>query len=291
MVCPGCGKVLKCGRCDRSLTYHKSKGQALCHWCGFYMRLPEVCPFCGCLDMKPIGMGTEQIMAAIEAALPGRRLLRMDSDEITTAARLARALDAIRAREVDIIVGTQMIAKGHDFPDLTLVGVVHAEQLLYMPDFRSSERTFQQVVQVAGRAGRRKSDTKVIIQTLIPDHPLIHAIASYDYQAMIDMELETRKATGFPPFSYMARCVVTSETEKVARDYSMKIASAIRLPGTEVLGPAPAPVALLRNRRRWHIILRSKNRGALHRAIDMIEMMSCPRGAEIRVDVDPYFMM
>jgi len=291
MVCPGCGKVLKCSRCDRSLTYHKSKGLAVCHWCGFNMRLPEVCPSCGCLDMKPIGLGTEQIMAAVEAVCPGRRILRMDSDEISTTNKLNLALDAIRSREVDIIVGTQMIAKGHDFPHLTLVGVVHAEQLLHMPDFRSSERTFQQIVQVAGRAGRRKSNTKVIIQTLIPDHPLIRAIERYDYQAMIDMEKETRMATGFPPFSHMARCVISSENDRTARDFSMKIAASIKVPGNEILGPAPAPISLLRNQSRWHVILRSKNRGALHRAIDAIGQMTCPKGAEIRIDVDPYSMM
>jgi primosomal protein N' (replication factor Y) len=291
MVCPGCGKVLRCKRCDRSLTYHKSRGLALCHWCGFYMRLPEVCPSCGCLDMKPVGLGTEQIMASIEEVSPGRRLLRMDSDEISNTTKLNLALDAIRAREVDIIVGTQMIAKGHDFPDLTLVGVVHAEQLLHMPDFRSSERTFQQIVQVAGRAGRRRSGTKVIIQTLIPDHPLILAISRYDYQSMMDMERDIRKATGFPPFSYMARCVITYELDKTARDFSMKIASAVKMPAIGVLGPAPAPFAVLRNRSRLHIILRSKNRGALHKALDVIERMDCPKGADIRIDVDPYSMM
>ncbi len=133
MVCPGCGKVLRCKRCDRSLTYHKAKGLGLCHWCGFTMKLPEICPSCGCLDMKPIGMGTEQVIASVEKTCADKRLMRMDSDEITSAAKLTTALDSIRAGHVDIIVGTQMISKGHDFPNLTLVGVIYTEQLLHMP--------------------------------------------------------------------------------------------------------------------------------------------------------------
>jgi len=291
MVCPGCGKVLKCKRCDRSLTYHKAKSLGLCHWCGFTMKLPEICPLCGCLDMKPIGMGTEQVIASVEKTCADKRLLRMDSDEITSATKLTTALDAIRAGNVDIIVGTQMIGKGHDFPNLTLVGVIYTEQLLHMPDFRSLERTFQQIVQVAGRAGRRKADTKVIIQTLIPDHPLIHSISRYDYLSMIEMEQEIRKATGFPPFSHMARCVITSAKDKTAREFCAQIASVVKIQGVEVLGPAPAPISLLRNRNRWHIILRSKNRGSLHKALDIIEQVRCPQEADLKIDVDPYSMM
>ncbi|MCU0577498.1 MAG: primosomal protein N' [Desulfobacterota bacterium] len=291
LVCPGCGKVLRCRRCDRSLTYHRSRGEALCHWCGFSMRLPEICPSCGCLDMRPIGLGTEKVLHAVEQAFPGRRLLRMDSDEMTTARKLNAALDAIRSGRVDIIVGTQMIAKGHDFPHLTLVGVVHAEQLLYMPDFRSGERTFQQIVQVAGRAGRRKSDTRVVIQTLIPDHPLIGAIARHDYGAMMEQELSIRSATGFPPYMHLARCVVTSDTEKTARDVCRRLASSVRIPLVEVIGAAPAPISLLRDRYRWHLVLRSQHRGALHKALDRIEQVKVTGDADLRIDVDPYSMM
>jgi primosomal protein N' (replication factor Y) len=291
MVCPGCGKVLKCNRCDRSLTYHKSRQRALCHWCGFTMQLPEICPSCGCLDMKPVGLGTERILTAVEEAFEDRRILRIDSDEMTTAKKLSRALDAIREGGVDIIVGTQMIAKGHDFPGLTLVGVIQAEQLLYLPDFRSGERTFQQIVQVAGRAGRRRSDTRVIIQTCIPEHPLMHAIARYDYLGMMEMEQGVRRAASFPPYSHMARCVVTSLKEKMARDSALKLAASVGRPGVEVIGPAPAPIAFLRERFRWHFILRSGNRGALHQAIDGVERASPLPETDLKIDVDPYSMM
>jgi primosomal protein N' (replication factor Y) len=291
LVCPGCGKALHCLRCSRSLTYHKSKGIALCHWCGFTMKLPEICPTCGCLDMKPIGVGTEKVLQAVQEAFPDKRLLRMDSDEMTSALKLSSALEAIRAGRVDIIVGTQMIAKGHDFPHLTLVGVVHAEQLLYMPDFRAGERTFQQIVQVAGRAGRRRSDTVVLIQTLIPEHPLIQSIALYDYKKMIATEQGIRKATGFPPFMHMARCVVSCPTDKGARDSSQRLAASITEIGVDVLGPAPAPISLLRDRYRWHLILCSKKRAALHRAIEGVEQAGLSSNADLRIDVDPYSML
>jgi primosomal protein N' (replication factor Y) len=241
--------------------------------------------------MKPIGMGTEQVIQAVQKVTPGKYVLQIDSDEMTTVKKLTAALDAIRAGSVDVIVGTQMIAKGHDFPLLTLVGVVYAEQLLYMPDFRSGERTFQQIVQVAGRAGRRKSDTKVIIQTYVPDHPLIQSISGYDYQAMMEIEKDIRKATFFPPYSHMARCVVSSIKDKTAREFSVQLASSVNIPGVEALGPAPAPIARLRDHFRWHFILRSKNRGALHKAIDILERIHQPQETDLKIDVDPYSMM
>jgi len=291
MICPGCGKPLKCTRCDRSLTYHKARGISLCHWCGFIMKLPEICPACGCIDMKPVGFGTEKILQAVKESFPDRRFMQMDSDEMSSSGRLSSALEEIRNGKVDIIVGTQMIAKGHDFPHLTLVGVVHAEQLLHIPDFRAGERTFQQIVQVAGRAGRRRSDTLVVIQTLIPDHALIRAIADYDYGEMIAAEQEIRKATGFPPYSFMARCVISTSSEKQGRDSLTMLASAVDVPSVEVLGPAPAPISFIRNRYRWHIILRSRNRTALHKAISCLEQAALPAKADIRIDVDPYSML
>jgi len=290
LVCPGCGRVLGCTRCTRSLTYHRGRGEALCHWCGFSMRLPEICPSCGCLDMKPLGFGTERVLHEVRDAFPGARVMRMDSDEMTTPRKIASALDAIRDRAVDIVVGTQMIAKGHDFPHLTLVGVVHAEQILHMPDFRSGERMFQQIVQVAGRAGRRRPDTLVVIQTLIPEHPLMSAVVGHDYHAMARIESDTRRAAGFPPYVHLARCVVTAQTENLARDVVERAALELGVPGVEVLGPAPAPVAVVRNRHRWHLLVRSAHRGRLHAALDRIEGFAAA-GAQIRIDVDPYSML
>lgn len=291
MVCPGCGKVIACSNCDRSLTYHKAKGLALCHYCGYSVQLPEICPSCGCLDMKPIGTGTEKIMLSVMESLPDVRILKMDSDEITTTKKLESALQAIRNREIDVIIGTQMIAKGHDFPHLTLVGVMHAEQLMFMPDFRAGERTFQQIVQVAGRAGRRLSNTKVLIQTLIPDHGLIESIAAYDYAGMIAVEEMTRKTSEFPPFVHMARCVFSSSGNETVKRVIHEVASRISVAGVDILGPAPAPISLLRNRYRWHILLKSKSRAGLHRSIESITRMTIPPQVRYKIDVDPYSML
>jgi primosomal protein N' (replication factor Y) len=291
LVCPGCGRTLNCTHCDRSLTYHKSRGVALCHYCGFSFHLPEICPSCGCMDMKPIGMGTEQIMQSVGEHIPDARILKMDSDEITSTKKLSSALQSIRNQEIDIIIGTQMIAKGHDFPHLTLVGVMHAEQLLFMPDFRAGERTFQQIVQVAGRAGRRMSNTDVLIQTLIPDHPLITSIADYDYEAMIAAEEEIRRASGFPPFVYMARCIFSSTHNETVQQMIHHVAAKIEKHRVDILGPAPAPISLLRNYFRWHILLRSKDRTLLHRAIESVMRMNIPSGVKCKIDVDPYTML
>ncbi|HOO45098.1 MAG TPA: primosomal protein N' [Deltaproteobacteria bacterium] len=291
MVCPGCARVLTCEHCARSLTYHKAKGVALCHYCGFSIRLPEICPSCGCLDMKPVGLGTEQIVQSVQHHFPDMRVLKMDSDEITNGKRLDSALSAIRNRETDIIVGTQMIAKGHDFPHLTLVGVMHAEQLMFMPDFRAGERTFQQIVQVAGRAGRRISDTKVLIQTLIPDHPLICSIAAYDYQGMLANEETIRRASGFPPFMYLIRCVFTSRSSDEVKTAIHQAAHKISRFDVDILGPAPAPLSMIRNSHRWHMLVRSPNRTQLHRAVEALEGMRISSQVTVRIDVDPYTML
>lgn len=291
MVCPACGLTLKCTRCDRSLTYHRMRGSGVCHYCGYSMALPEICPKCGCIDMKPLGIGTEHIAQKIQALFPRARVLRMDSDEITTSRKLTDALDAIRDRETDIIVGTQMIAKGHDFPFLTLVGVMHAEQLLFMPDFRAGERTFQQVVQVAGRAGRRMADTRVLVQTLIPDHPLIQSIAGYNYEGMISAESQVRKASGFPPFTHMARCIFSSAHHDLVVKTINETAGKLKPRDVNLLGPAPAPISLLRNSYRWHMILTSNSRDRLHAALDHLERMRVPSGVRVKIDVDPYTML
>jgi primosomal protein N' (replication factor Y) len=291
LVCPGCGKVLSCPHCSKGLTYHKKKGIGLCHYCGFQLKLPEICPSCGCLDMKTLGLGTERIVGEIAKTFPHARILKMDTDEINSQQKLINALDAIQKGKVDIIVGTQMIAKGHDFPNLTLVGVIHAEQHLYMPDFRAIERTFQQIVQVTGRAGRRRSFTHVIVQTLVPDHPIFAAITSYDYNKMISIEEDLRQSIGFPPYVHMARCIISSYKPSLPEAVGGEIAS--RLNGTDitVVGPAPAPLSFLRGSHRCHLIMTSKNRKALHNAIDRIQRISFPSSAKIKIDIDPYDML
>ena len=291
MICPGCGEVLKCRRCSKGLTYHKSRQQAVCHYCGHTQSVPEICPNCGCIEMKHLGLGIERIIDEIQSLVPGARLLQMDSDKIDTTSRLNRALKAIINKEVDIIVGTQMISKGHDFPDLTLVGIIHAEQLLYMPDFRAAERTFQQVVQVAGRAGRTMPDTKVILQTLIPEHPLMGFISGHDYSSMIHYETDMRKKSGFPPFCYLARCIFSSQKENESEEYATKTLKKLKELGVNILGPSPAPIELLRNYHRWNFLVLSGNRSRLHSCLDSLGKMKFPSSLKVKIDVDPYDML
>ncbi len=290
MVCPSCGDPLKCKRCDHSLTYHKAKGRAICHFCGFSMALPEICPECSCLDMRPMGSGTERIMEEIGKLYPDLRLLQMDTDEINTPRKLEEALEKIRNKEIDLIVGTQMIAKGHDFPALTMVGVIHAEQMLYMPDFRAIERTFQQIVQVAGRAGRHLDNNRVLIQSLIPDHPVIQAIANYDYDAMIEGEKPVRQLTKFPPYGHMARLIFTAKDAKLADSSAMEAARLGNVPGVNVMGPAPAPMALLKDNHRRQLILTADERGPLHMALGRIRSKKVNSSVRRKIDVDPYDM-
>lgn len=291
MVCPGCAQVLTCTRCSRSLTYHKARSAAICHYCGFTFPVPEICPACGCMDMRPLGLGTERIMAEAALRLPQARILQMDSDEISTPRKLGAALTSIREQRVDVIVGTQMISKGHDFPHLTLVGVMQAEQLLHMPDFRAVERTFQQVVQVAGRAGRTRPDTRVILQTVIPDHPVIGAITRYDYDAMIREEDASRRLAGLPPFAYMARCVLASLQSGLVEDVVRRAARVTALPGVRVMGPSPAPLTMLRGHHRWHMLLTAEKRAKLHLALNKLEQMKIPSQVRLKIDVDPYDML
>jgi primosomal protein N' (replication factor Y) len=291
MVCPGCATVLTCTRCSQSLTYHRSRSAAVCHYCGFSLPAPEICPACGCMDMRPLGLGTERVMTEVARILPQARILQMDSDEISSPRTLGAALDSIRERRVDVIVGTQMISKGHDFPYLTLVGVMQAEQLLNMPDFRAVERTFQQVVQVAGRAGRTRPDTRVIMQTVIPDHPVMEAIQRHDYDAMHREEESIRRQAGLPPFAYLARCVFSSLHGKPLEQAVKHIAQDIALPGLKVMGPALAPLGLLRGRYRWHLLLTSQRRATLHQALDSLERIKIPGQVRLKIDVDPYDML
>jgi len=291
MVCPGCAKVLTCTRCSQSLTYHKSRSAAVCHYCGFSLPVPEICPACGCMDMRPLGLGTERVMAEVAQNLPQARILQMDSDEISSPRKLGAALNDIRERRVDVIVGTQMISKGHDFPHLTLVGVMQAEQLLNIPDFRAVERTFQQVVQVAGRAGRTRPDTRVIMQTLIPDHPVIMAITRYDYDALLKEEESSRRQAGLPPFAYMARCVFSSLNGAPLEQTVKRITKTLTLPGLKVMGPALAPLGQLRGRHRWHILLTAERRATLHRALTNLERTKIPGHVKMKIDVDPYDML
>lgn len=273
-LCRECGFVLKCKRCDVSLTYHADSRRMVCHYCNFEVRVPDVCPKCKSTYMRYFGAGTERVEAEARKAFEGARVVRMDTDTTRNKGAHERILSAFGRGEYDILVGTQMIAKGLDFPNVTLVGIVAADTLLNLPDFRAGERTFQLLCQVAGRAGRGKLPGEVILQTYAPDHYAITAAARGDYEGFYRSELGLRRELGYPPFTSITRLLMTSADEGLVGRAAMQAASAIKrgVAGLEegsfsVLGPSPCAIKKVAGRFRWHIIIKSQNPDETNRMI------------------------
>jgi len=257
--CPACGEAVKCPDCDVSLTYHHSADVALCHYCDHRIAAPPRCPKCGFPGIKYHGYGTQKLEQEIRQRFPDVPLLRMDTDTMQGHGAHERALTQFREGKVRILLGTQMIAKGLDFPNVTLVGVISADTALHVPDFRASERTFHLITQVAGRTGRGDRGGQVIVQTFNPDHAAIMAASQHDYQAFINSERPMRKLFGYPPYSQMARFVVRGPNESTAQAFAGQMAESLRRQAAEtdlacrILGPAPAPFSKLRGNFRFHI--------------------------------------
>ena len=265
--CRGCGEVPVCEACSVSLTYHRATKRLLCHHCRLEEPVPSACRRCGAATLSRRGLGTEQVERVVAESFPGARVARMDVD--TTARKWAHSeiLGRVGRGEVDILLGTQMIAKGLDFPRVTLVGVVDADVGIHLPDFRASERTFQLLSQVAGRAGRGSPGGEVLIQTRMPAHYAILAAREHDYESFAERELTERAGPGYPPHARLVNVVVTSPDPEAAATAAEAAAAWVerRLSGTpvELTGPAPAPIERLRRRWRWHFLLRSGSAGAL----------------------------
>jgi primosomal protein N' (replication factor Y) len=257
--CRACGDTARCKQCDLALTLHQPGNRGICHGCGHIARLPPDCPSCGAPQLAQRGTGTQKLEEQVRGLFPGTRVARMDTDTMRTRGSHERTLDAFRAREIDILVGTQMIAKGLDFPDVMLVGVVNADAALHLADFRAAERTCQLVTQVAGRSGRGALGGRVVVQTSTPEHPAIRSAGRHDYEAFVRHELPIREALLYPPFGVMIRFVVRSHREEAAAAWAGTLTDRLRAAvaaageGMRVLGPAPAPIARLRDRFRWHL--------------------------------------
>ena len=278
------------------MVYHRRRDIALCHYCGEQMAASAVCPACLGARMLHFGAGTERIEDEIARKFPAYRVMRMDSD--TTRGRTAHQelLDRFRSGEARILVGTQMIAKGLDFPQVTLVGVVSADTSLYLPDFRAAERTFQLVEQVAGRAGRGERGGRVVVQTVNPHHLSILAAARHDYRMFADTELDARRELGYPPFGHLLRIVVTAPDHAKARRRSQRIARRIaELPDAgalELLGPAECPLANLQGKARWQLLVKARDRRVVHVAAQALRAMAGASGkTQVSLDVDPYSML
>jgi primosomal protein N' (replication factor Y) len=297
--CPACGYVEACRFCDLSLTYHQQRDVMLCHYCGYEQAPPDRCPQCGGPPVRYQGLGTEKLQAEIEEKFPNRVVRRMDSDSMKRPGSHARVLRAFREGLIHILLGTQMIAKGLDFPNVTLVGVVNADVGLHFPDFRAGERTFQLLSQVAGRTGRGPRGGRVLVQTFNPEQPCVALAATHDYLRFADQELAQRQIHNYPPYQRLVRVIIRGHDQAQAADFSERVAAAFseaksRLAGAEVrlLGPAEAPVFRLKGYFRFHFQLQSASPGALHQLLRaVLPALRTPAGVELTVDVDPFNML
>jgi primosomal protein N' (replication factor Y) len=290
--CEACGELSACPSCSVALTFHRRGGGTLvCHYCGYSRPSSPHCAKCGEPRLVLEGLGTEKLEATLAAAFPLARVARLDRD-VATGKGVERVLARMRAREVDLLVGTQMVAKGHDLPHVTLVGVINADSALSVPDFRAAERGFQLLVQVAGRAGRGDAPGRVLVQTYDPEQPAIVFAASHDVDGFIDRELKNREELGYPPFARIVLVRVEAVAEADASLATTQLALAARKVATadvDVLGPAAAPLARLRNRFRYRVMLRSKDRKALRSVVAALELAceDLPSRVRVAFDVDP----
>ena len=290
--CRECGDVWQCSQCSVSLTFHRVTGRLLCHHCRHEEPPPTKCLRCGSGDLSFRGLGTEQVERVVAEAFPGARIARMDVDTTSGKWSHHEILGRFGRREVDILLGTQMIAKGLDFPRVTLVGVVNADVGIHLPDFRASERTFQLLSQVAGRTGRGVLGGEVMVQTSLPDHYAVRAALDHDYPAFARRELEERRTPSYPPHSRLANIIVSSPSvDEAARESErgaawLKKAIARRGAPLELMGPAPAPIEKLHGRWRWHFLLRGPSAGVLGALLRDFQAGFRPRGTDVRLILD-----
>jgi len=291
LACKSCGKNVECPHCSVSLALHKKEDLARCHICGYSQKPPRRCPECHDPQIAFSGVGTEKVEAVVKKMFPSARVARMDSDTMTRKGAYHETLGAFRSRKIDILVGTQMIAKGLHFPGVTLVGIISADSALHLPDFRAGERTFQLLVQVAGRAGRGDAEGEVIVQTFSPAHPSLQFAKSHDFDGFAAHELEMRHNFGHPPYSHLvlltARADTAQKAEFAARTLAQSLSAAV--PHTVMVSPAaPAPLARVRGMYRYQVVARGKQVRALTKAIkECLGTIKLPKDVHVAVDVDP----
>lgn len=303
-LCNVCGEVLQCENCSVSLTYHEKKGVLCCHYCGLQRRLPERCPVCDHAALILHGFGTERIEKEVNKLLPEARVLRIDRDTAAGPRSIAERLAAVRAHQVDVLIGTQMLTKGHDFPNITLVGIVNADTALQIADFRAGETTVQLLMQVAGRAGRGDQSGRVLLQTYNPSHYTIESVVNMAYLSFCEQELASREQLQYPPFARLLRLLVTSPHEELTQQAARELADLCRDVGGElrsqehhlaILGPSPAPLTKLKNRFRWHLFVKAWTSQALQQFAEAILERSRDsailRRVQLAVDRDPTMVM
>ena len=293
-ACDTCGAELKCRNCSVSLTYHKDRNQLLCHYCGYKAALPDACPECRSLDVGWRGFGTERVEEEIKRRYPDWRIARLDADSTTKVGSLESTLEKFRKGSIDLLLGTQMVAKGLNFPGVKTIGIVLADAGLNLPDFRASERVFSLIVQVAGRAGRYDAEGAVYLQTFRPEHPVIRQAAALDMEGFYTQELELRKAQGFPPFSRLARIVVRSANKNSCKKVSADLANLFddaQDPDLEVLGPSECPLGMIAGTFRWQVLLRSASLSPIRQCIGAMRNSKISSSFRIEIDIDPVQLM
>ena len=294
LLCYDCGSTLRCANCAITLTYSRVNGELRCHYCDYRIRPPRQCERCGGPNLLPEGQGTERLEEELQKVLPEARIARMDRDTTTRKGSHLRLIESMMAGEIDVLIGTQMIAKGHDFPKVTLVGVINADAPLNLPDFRSAERVFALLSQVAGRAGRGDRPGRVLIQTYAPEHYALEHVVRHDYAGFAELELSQRQSLSYPPFGYLANLVFSGndlvQVETAAEAVHSGLIS-LDSP-VEVLGPAPCLLTRLRGKHRMQILLKASLRPPLRSLLTWLRSRECrvPAGVTLALDIDPLDM-
>ncbi len=296
LVCRACGERLLCANCSVVLTYHRRDRRMLCHYCGYSEKVPSTCPQCGSDYIQFLGTGSERVEDELHQHLPTARIARLDRDSAKGKGAFEKILHAFRDGDIDILVGTQMIAKGHDIPNVTLVGVVLADIGLSLPDFRAAERSFQLLTQAAGRAGRGNIPGRVIIQTLNPDHYAVGFAAQQDYSGFYRKEIEFRKWLRYPPFASMANVMTRAEKQEEALRMATQLGYILTPPpeGVRVMGPAEAPVLRIRSEYRYQILLKATRRATLRQVLQNLRTLAEQqkwKTTALLIDVDPLSLM
>jgi primosomal protein N' (replication factor Y) len=288
--------VLTCRNCDITLTYHRKQNTALCHYCNREVSPPAFCPDCGAETVKFLGAGTEKVEAEVKRLFPRYSVDRMDSDALRSRESYRKVLGKFAAGDIRVLVGTQMIAKGLDFPNVTLVGVVSADAALNLPDFRSGERTFQLIAQISGRTGRGSKGGKVIVQAYTPEHYSVQCAAGHDFESFARQELEHRRQLTYPPFGRLARIQLRGRREKKVAAKAEAIAAELLTHAERhncaVLGPVPCPISIIKGNFRFHVIVKSLRSRNLHGLLDAADAeIDSTSAVTVAVDIDPMSML
>jgi len=303
-LCQSCGQPQRCKHCDISLTFHQKGNAFRCHYCGFSRAATSPCDICGSSKIKKLGLGTEKLEATVRKIFPKARVARMDRDTTARKGAIVKLLKGLKDQTTDILIGTQMVAKGHDFPNITLVGIICADLSLSFPDFRAGERTFQLLAQVAGRAGRGSSPGRVVLQTYNPEHFSIIAARDQDFKSFYDQEINFRKALNYPPFSRMIQLKISGKDPKLTQNHALQLGDCCQglktstpsfYGGIEIMGPIESSLTKIARRYRWQILLKSSQTKALHQFVNQLlaENASAFHHRQVRVvvDVDPLFLL